>query len=98
MATTKNKYVFIEFKLIPLNDISSKFLQATVSVKINLPISLNHKQKLITFPILSYLDFKLSFIVQSDASDTAIENLLGHAQIYKEVRSNLLREQTTNKG
>ena len=42
------------------------------------------KQKLNTSPILAYPDFTLPFIVYSDASDTAIGDLLGQVQNGKE--------------
>ena len=43
------------------------------------------KQKLTTPPILAYPDFSSTFLVYSDASDTAIGGLLGQIQRNKEV-------------
>ena len=43
------------------------------------------KQKLTTPPILAYPDFSSTFLVYSDASDTAIGGLLGQIQHNKEV-------------
>ena len=57
----------------------------------------NLKQKLTTPPILACPDFSSTFLVHSDASDTAIDGLLGPNTAQQRSR-NLILEQTINQG